>query len=46
MAAPAPAPGAVDRAQRRALLAQLGQLRDSGLLSAAELEDQKARLLA
>ena len=45
-APPMAAPAAVDPAQRLALLAQLGQLRDSGVLSAAEFEDQKARLLA
>lgn len=45
-AAPAPAPAASDPAQRLALLTQLGQLRDSGVLSAAEFEEQKARLLA
>jgi hypothetical protein len=49
-AAPPPAPvlaaPAPDPAERIALLRQLGELRDSGLLTTEEFEAQKARLLA
>jgi hypothetical protein len=37
---------AIDPAQRIALLVQLGELRDAGLLTSDEFEAQKAALLA
>lgn len=47
---PAPSPAqvtpAVDHDQMLARLGQLGQLRDAGVLSQAEFEAQKARILA
>ncbi|HEY0117211.1 MAG TPA: SHOCT domain-containing protein [Cellulomonas sp.] len=46
-AVPAPSPpAAVDPAERIALLRQLGELRDSGVLTPEEFEAQKSRLLA
>ncbi|HEY0189261.1 MAG TPA: SHOCT domain-containing protein [Cellulomonas sp.] len=45
-AAPVPATPPADPAQRLALIVQLGELRDAGLLTPEEFEAQKARLLA
>lgn len=44
--APPAAPAHTDPAERIALLRQLGELRDAGVLTAEEFETQKARLLA
>ncbi|MHA7134235.1 SHOCT domain-containing protein [Oerskovia turbata] len=43
---PAPAPAAPDMDAKIAQLTQLGTLRDQGVLSPAEFEAQKARILA
>ncbi len=46
VAAPSPAPTAGDQPSLLDQLAQLGQLRDAGVLSPEEFEVQKQRLLA
>lgn len=44
--APAPASGALDTATMLAQLKQLGELREAGVLTDAEFEAQKARILS
>ncbi|SES48159.1 Short C-terminal domain-containing protein [Streptomyces sp. yr375] len=44
-AAPAPAPAPVDMSSKIDQLKQLGELKDQGVLTEAEFEEQKSRIL-